>query len=228
MAQKSEWTKERVEGFSKPGVQSVYAAIAKRITADFKERRDDHFKFLDLGAGAGLLLVEIKRLFPKAYVVGIDPSEAMLEQARRTMELSGHQDIKIKAGRAEEIPVESGSIDLLMAQFSLHEWEDPKKGFSEIARVMKAGGTVVIRAWNKSCPRWAFWRHNIHHMFKFGWHRAKEARRSHRLSHPSEMVLDLAQRYGLKTVEVEEGVQLFIKAMKIGGPTDGRQMIRAS
>jgi ubiquinone/menaquinone biosynthesis C-methylase UbiE len=213
MSQKKEWGKKRAEKFAKTAMGNVYEAMAKRITTGWK-CPGDGATFLDLGTGPGFLLVEVRKLFPGAKVIGVDPSEDMLAIARCNAETSGLPGIEIKAGKAEDIPVDSASVDLLMAQFVLHEWHDVEKGFSEITRVLKPGGMVVIRAWNKSCPRWKFWKHNIEHLFKFGWHRALEARRSRRRSYPFAMVVDHVRRHNLAPVEIEEDVVLFIKARK--------------
>jgi ubiquinone/menaquinone biosynthesis C-methylase UbiE len=191
----------------------VYAAMARRITADWANS-SGKFTFLDLGTGAGLLPVEVKRLYPQAQIMGVDPSQAMLDLAQRNAVSSGLSGIELKVGKAEEIPVESESVDLLMTQFSLHEWEDLNKGFSEITRVLRQNGILVIRAWNKSCPSWKFLKHNVTHMFNYGWNRAKEARRSRRRSYPFRAVMDLVRRYDLAPIEMEEDVILFIKARK--------------
>lgn len=212
MDKSENWNKKRVESFGKPAVKSVYAAMAERITVDWRTRGNRELTFLDLGTGTGYLLVALKELFPDAKAIGVDPSEEMLRLARKNVDESGHSNIELRPGRAEKIPADSESIDLLMTQFSLHEWEDPEKGFAEISRVLKPDGTVVIRAWNKSCPRFEFWKHNIEHIFKFGWNRAKEARKSHKRSYPFQMVVDLVRAHNMKPVETEERVQLFIKA----------------
>lgn len=216
MSKSEEWGKERAATFAKSAMKSVYAPMAERITAHWP--RSYNFTFLDLGTGPGLLPVEVKRLFPRARAIGVDPSEDMLNVARRNAESSKFPGIEIRPGKAEEIPVDSASIDLLMAQFSLHEWEDTEKGFSEIARVLKPNGVVVIRDWDKSCPRLKFWKHNIEHMFKYGWQRAKEARKSYRQSYPFRIVVDLVCKYDLEPVETEEDVMFFIKAKKVGNP----------
>ncbi len=208
------WGEKRAESFAKPGMTPVYAAMAKRITADWAHS-GAKFTFLDLGTGAGLLPVEVKRLCPQAQVIGVDPSQAMLDLARRNAVSSGLSGIETRVGKAEEIPAEPESVDLLMAQFSLHEWDDLNKGFSEMTRVLRQNGTLVIRAWNKSCPFWKFLRHNVTHMFKYGWKRAKEARISRRRSYPFRVVMDLVCRYGLAPIETEDDVILFIKARKV-------------
>ena len=213
MSSTEAWGKKRAESFAKPGMTPVYAAMASRITADWANS-SGKFTFLDLGTGVGLLPVEVKKLHPHAQVIGVDPSQAMLDLARRNAVSSGLSGIEIKIGKAEEIPVESESVDLVMAQFSLHEWDDLNKGFSEITRVLRQNGTLVIRAWNRSCPFWKFLKHNLIHMFKYGWSRAKEARSSRRRSYPFRLVMDLVHRYDLVPIEMEDDVILFIKAKK--------------
>lgn len=207
------WGKKRAESFAKPASRDMYKAMAKRITADWKNRADS-LTFLDLGMGPGWIPIEIKKLFPSASVIGVDPSDAMLRIARDNIDSSGLSGIDITSGQAEKIPVDSGSVDLLLSQFSLHEWEDLDKGFSEIFRVLKPKGTLVIRAWNKSYPTWEFLKHNLRHVFQHGWNRAKEARKSRKRSYPFDTVLGYVEKYDLEPKETEEAVVMFIKAAK--------------
>ena len=213
MTEDKSWGKERAERFARPRWE-VYAAFAHRITADWMED-SGHCTLLDLGSGPGFLLVEVKRLYPKARVIGVDPSEHMLEIARRNAESTGFPDIETIKGSAEHIPVDSVTVDLVVSQYSLHDWGDPEKGLSETFRVLKPGGNVVITDWNKSYPRWKFYLHNLGLMRRSGWHRAGEARNSFRRAHPFAKVLHLVREANLEPVETEgKGRMFFIKAVK--------------
>ncbi len=83
MTKETAWGKERAELFAKPINKTgspVYAALARRSTAGLNFDEDNPV-VLDLGSGPGFLMVEIKRLFPQARVIGVDPSEPMLKIA---------------------------------------------------------------------------------------------------------------------------------------------------
>jgi len=170
---------------------------------------------LDLGSGPGSLLVEVKRLCPEARVIGVDPSEHMLEIARRNAESAGFPGIETVKGSAERIPVDSATADLVVSQYSLHDWSDPQKGLSEIFRILKPGGNAVITDWNKSYPKWKFYLHNLGLMRRVSWHHAVEARNSFRRAYPFAEVLNLVRSAALEPVETEgKGRMFFIKAVK--------------
>ncbi len=162
-------------------------------------------------------MVEIKRLLPQARVIGVDPSGPMLQIAHENAEASGFKDIEIRPGQAEEIPIDPNAVNLLILQWSLHDWDDLEKGFSEISRVLKQDGVVVISDWDRSYPRWRFYKHNLDLMRRAGWKRAKEARNSYSLSYPFDHILGLLDEFQFSPVESETNKPIFfVKAIKNG------------
>lgn len=219
MSKNQEWDKERVERFARPATRmavSPHAELARRVTADWAQN-SNRYTFLDVGTGPGRLLVEVKTVSPKTRVIGADPSEHMLEIARRNAEAAGFPDIETILGSAENIPVESETVDLVVAQWSLHDWDDPEKGFSEIYRVLKPGGKVVVVDWNSSYPKWKFYLHNLSLMRRAGWYVAKEGRNSFRKAYPFAEVIRLVREGNLEPAETEgKELRFFIKAVKTG------------
>ncbi len=108
---------------------------------------------LDLGCGPAMLLPHLGRALPRARLVGIDPSSSMLTLARRVLgeEQGNHQ---LMEGRAEDIPMEDSSVDLVVALKNLHEWENAPKGMSEVVRVLRPGGVLLLKDSNKAYPYW--------------------------------------------------------------------------
>ena len=217
MTKEKTWGKERAELFAKPikkMASPVYSALARRSTADLN-MEEGNPTILDLGSGPGLLMVEIKRLLPQARVIGVDPSEPMLNIARENADAAGFKDIEVRPGRAEEIPIDPNTINLLVSQWSLHDWDDLEKGFSEISRVLKPDGVIVISDWDRSYPRWRFYKHNLDLMRRAGWKRAKEARNSYSLSYPFDHILGLLDQFQFKPVESETDKPIFfVKAIR--------------
>ena len=217
MSKETTWGKERAELFAKPIKKTgspVYAALARRSTAGLNYDEDNPI-VLDLGSGPGLLMVEIKRLLPRARVIGIDPSEPTLKIARENADAAGFKDIETRLGQAEQIPIDSKTISLLISQWSLHDWDDLEKGFSEISRVLKPNGVVVISDWDKSYPMWRFYKHNLDLMRRAGWKRAKEARNSYRHASPFDDILGILHQFQFEPVEVEGNKPVFfVKAVK--------------
>ena len=216
MTKETTWGKERAELFAKPidkMASPVYAALARRSTAGLNYDEDNPI-ILDLGSGPGFLMVEIKRLLAHARVIGVDPSEPMLKIARKNADAAGFKDIETRLGQAEKIPIDSKTISLLISQWSLHDWDDLEKGFSEISRILKPNGAVVISDWDRSYPRWRFYKHNLGLMKRAGWKRAKEARNSYRHAYPLDEIIGLLRQFQFEPVESEgNNPGFFVKAM---------------
>lgn len=112
--------------------------VKKNITDNIKKP-----VILDLGIGPGLLSKEINKVLPTAHIIGVDPSEEMLKLSKK------NANVETKVGVAENIPMGNNSVDVVVCRFNLTYWKDPKKGFSEINRVLKPGGKFFIEALNK-------------------------------------------------------------------------------
>jgi ubiquinone/menaquinone biosynthesis C-methylase UbiE len=101
-------------------------------------------KFLDVAAGTGRFLNEVKHNWPRLPVVALDLSADYLTEARRN--LRRWSAVETIEANAEEIPLPSKSIDIASCIFLFHELP-PKirpRIAAEIARVLKPGGTFVF------------------------------------------------------------------------------------
>jgi SAM-dependent methyltransferase len=90
----------------------------------------------DIGCEAGLSTAPLRRL--SSTCLGIDPVEAMLRQGSTTA-----LGVLFTVARAEALPVRSGSVDIVTAAGSLN-YVDLDRFFPEVARVLSAGGTLVV------------------------------------------------------------------------------------
>jgi ubiquinone/menaquinone biosynthesis C-methylase UbiE/DNA-binding transcriptional ArsR family regulator len=97
---------------------------------------------LDLGTGTGRLL----QLFEEIYRhgMGIDASREMLAVARANLEKSGTSKASIRLGDIFNLPLESGSFDLVTVHQVLHYLDEPQFAISEAARMLRPGGRLVI------------------------------------------------------------------------------------
>ena len=94
----------------------------------------------DLGCGSGRIAAAIA---PYAHsVVGVDSSPEMLDVARSR--LAGFGNVQLVEGRIESLPLESASLDLALVVHLLHHVADPSAALSEVARVLRPGGRLVI------------------------------------------------------------------------------------
>jgi arsenite methyltransferase len=100
---------------------------------------------VDLGSGAGIdILIAGRRVGPRGKVIGIDMTSAMLERARRNIELSGFRNVEVRQGLIEDLPVDSGTVDLVISNCVINLSPEKPRVFSEIARVLKPGGRFSI------------------------------------------------------------------------------------
>ena len=94
---------------------------------------------LDVATGTGLVAREaLKLIGPQGRLVGLDPSSAMLAEARRALA------IETVEGRAEAIPLPGGQFDFVSMGYALRHVGDLGATFREYLRVLKPGGTVCI------------------------------------------------------------------------------------
>lgn len=100
---------------------------------------------LDLGCGAGLdLILAAQRVGDAGQVIGVDMTDEMLIKAQKNVEDSGIKNIVLKKGRVEELPVESHSIDWVISNCVINLSPKKDEVFSEISRVLKPGGNILI------------------------------------------------------------------------------------
>ncbi|MDH5731632.1 MAG: methyltransferase domain-containing protein [Gammaproteobacteria bacterium] len=100
---------------------------------------------LDLGSGAGLdLLLAAQRVGATGQVIGVDMTEDMLKKAEQNIEKSGYTNILLKKGKIEELPLEANSIDWVISNCVINLSSEKEQVFSEISRVLKPGGKLLV------------------------------------------------------------------------------------
>lgn len=102
-------------------------------------------KVLDLATGTADLAILIARQHPHVSIVGVDPSEKMLEVGRTKVTdtgLSGR--VELQVGDAQQLQFPDRTFDGLSIAFGIRNVPDRLQGLREMARVTKAGGRVAI------------------------------------------------------------------------------------
>lgn len=97
---------------------------------------------LDVATGTGEFA---RALAPHvSNVIGIDATDAMLERGRRFIQQNGIQNIAFQKGIVEELPFEGDTFDIVSSRYAFHHFADPKPVVSEMARVCRTGGHVIV------------------------------------------------------------------------------------
>ncbi len=101
-------------------------------------------RVLDVATGTGDLAIGASNVIP-ATVVGVDISEEMLQVGREKVRRKGLEEkITLQYGDSEALPFKDGAFGAVTVAFGVRNFEDLQRGLSEIRRVLKPGGKVVI------------------------------------------------------------------------------------
>lgn len=95
-------------------------------------------KYLDIGCGTGNYTIALHQKKNVSFI-GVEPSTRMLEIAKNRC-----QTIEWKYGTVENIPLEDGFVEGIIATLTLHHWRDKRIAFEELYRVLKPQGRLVI------------------------------------------------------------------------------------
>ena len=99
---------------------------------------------LDAGCGPGDDLFDmVERVGPGGRLVGLDASEVMIAEARRRAEQRS-LPITFKVGEATALPFPDGTFDVCRAARLLEHLPDPRGALSEMVRVTRPGGRIVV------------------------------------------------------------------------------------
>jgi ubiquinone/menaquinone biosynthesis C-methylase UbiE len=98
-------------------------------------------KVLEIGPGAGASLA----FYPKSIQwIGIEPNPFMHDYLQQEAEQQGLKSAELYQGKAEDIPVESNSMDAVVSFHVLCSVSDLSQSLQEIQRILKPGGMFVF------------------------------------------------------------------------------------
>jgi demethylmenaquinone methyltransferase/2-methoxy-6-polyprenyl-1,4-benzoquinol methylase len=104
---------------------------------------------IDVATGTGDLAIEALRLNP-SRILGIDISGKMLEIGREKIQRKGlSEKIDLIYGDSENIPFNDDFFDVAMVAFGVRNFSDPLKGLSEMKRVVRSGGMIMVLEFSK-------------------------------------------------------------------------------
>lgn len=120
-------------------------AVQKRVVGNLAgylemHQSDKPRDILDVGTGTGSLLQQLRRIYPKAALYGLDLAYNM---CLHTASKLGEQCFVVN-GDAQKLPFKSGIFDLLVSASALQWVGSISETLHELRRVLKPGGTLCI------------------------------------------------------------------------------------
>ncbi len=115
------------------GLPTEYAAIKKGDLV------------VDLGSGTGNDVFIARAIVgDEGKVIGIDMTEEMIDKAKHNNEKLGYKNVEFYLGEVENMPLENSIADVVVSNCVLNLVPDKQKAFSEIYRILKAGGHFCV------------------------------------------------------------------------------------
>jgi SAM-dependent methyltransferase len=100
---------------------------------------------LDLGCGAGFdTILAAHQVGPAGRVIAIDMTEAMVDKVQRGVRQAGLANVDVRNGYAEMLPVDDGSIDVVISNGVINLCPDKPRVMREVFRVLRPGGRIQI------------------------------------------------------------------------------------
>ncbi len=99
-------------------------------------------RVLDVATGPGYVAMAFAEA--GCEVLGLDLTEALLALAEQMRQTRGLTNLRFRLGDAENLPFGEQEFDIVVSRFALHHCEDPQRVLTEMARVCRVHGIVVI------------------------------------------------------------------------------------
>ncbi|MEV4713913.1 class I SAM-dependent methyltransferase [Micromonospora sp. NPDC049374] len=119
--------------------------LYRRVAADVAAVAPQSAMILDIGTGPGRLLHELADRRPDLTLTGVDPSPHMIQVAEQaaTSRSLGHR-VRFQIADVADLPHPDGSVEVVVSTLSLHHWPDLAAAATELARVLRPGGRLMI------------------------------------------------------------------------------------
>jgi demethylmenaquinone methyltransferase/2-methoxy-6-polyprenyl-1,4-benzoquinol methylase len=110
---------------------------------------------LDVATGTADVAIMAQKLLHPRRIIGIDISEGMLEVGRKKLkDMNLEGVIELQKGDSETINFPDNTFDAVTVAFGVRNFEHLHKGLSELHRVLKPGGKVVVLEFSRPRQLW--------------------------------------------------------------------------
>jgi demethylmenaquinone methyltransferase / 2-methoxy-6-polyprenyl-1,4-benzoquinol methylase len=139
------WRYDFLNHFLSFGIDRLWRRRAIKLISE--SYKNPHI--LDVATGTADLAIAAMKINPYK-VTGIDISGKMLEIGKSKIQKKGFSaKIELITGDSENIPFGDGYFDVAMVAFGVRNFSDPLKGLSEMKRVIRFGGMILVLEFSK-------------------------------------------------------------------------------
>lgn len=114
-----------------------------KMLASRAKKTMNEVSILDVATGTGDMAIELSKLKP-ATIYGVDIAEEMLKIARKKAEQNKIPSLTFSVGDSEALDFPADKFDFVTVAFGVRNYENLEKGISEMKRVLKNGGYLLI------------------------------------------------------------------------------------
>lgn len=139
------WRYDFLNHFLSFGIDHLWRRRAVRIIS--RSFKNPHI--LDVATGTGDLAIAAMKLDP-VRICGIDISEGMLDIGKEKIAKKGYSGkIELTRADSENIPFEDDLFDVVMVAFGVRNFADPLRGLTEMRRVIRNNGMILVLEFSK-------------------------------------------------------------------------------
>jgi len=105
---------------------------------------EEKARLLDLGTGAGYVAFEMARRWPERQIVGVDVARRSISIDQNTAEELNRRNVKFYPYEGIKLPFQHDEFNGVICRYAFHHCPEPQTTVSEMSRVLKADGIVVL------------------------------------------------------------------------------------
>lgn len=138
---------KKIEPFLESEVDPAFARRARIILENLDLTGNE--KILEVGCGRGFYLRVLKSVWPVLAITGVDLNPKYLKKAEEFM---GELRVDLRVANATKLPFKDKTFDRIIATEILEHIPDDEKAISEMFRVLKTGGTIMVTVPSNNYP----------------------------------------------------------------------------